>query len=447
MVVRSPDDAAAGGLEATYGAFLRGNAADILFHAGSLGGGGAERAVTFGGGPVAARGRVLAAAGAGTAADRIAWRRGGRQHRRPGISCSWGPCPWPVDRHGHALGHQPGAVVGRPCRRARIAEREWPRALESDELGVIAHAASTAWRLPLPLRSTVAPLVTPASSHVLATWSRTCCRRRPRISGGRPRAPLGACRRRSCCWPALAPMPGASAARPIPLAWAGLAEAWAARPIPYAPPRRVGGRRSPSSAQRKRKGRESARAEARAPLAEAYRLATQLPALPLLREIVDLAARARVALPADAEGSCASAAMGAVVTVGPGAPRGRSSRCGGPGKPRPGGCAQAPTSRGPSRSASSPRCSRGPADAYGLSPREREVLNILAEGRTDRDIAVRLFISERTVHVHVRRILAKLSVSSRTEAAGVAIRQGLVPMQAATSAPGSLVADDVASSS
>ncbi|MEX1333707.1 MAG: LuxR C-terminal-related transcriptional regulator, partial [Candidatus Limnocylindrales bacterium] len=55
----------------------------------------------------------------------------------------------------------------------------------------------------------------------------------------------------------------------------------------------------------------------------------------------------------------------------------------------------------------------------------------LAEGRTDRDIASRLFISERTVHVHVRRILSKLNVSSRTEAAGVAIRQGLVSESAA----------------
>jgi DNA-binding NarL/FixJ family response regulator len=70
---------------------------------------------------------------------------------------------------------------------------------------------------------------------------------------------------------------------------------------------------------------------------------------------------------------------------------------------------------------------QGRHDPYGLSPREREVLNILAEGRTDRDIASRLFISERTVHVHVRRILAKLGVGGRTEAAGLAIRQGLVP--------------------
>ncbi len=52
---------------------------------------------------------------------------------------------------------------------------------------------------------------------------------------------------------------------------------------------------------------------------------------------------------------------------------------------------------------------------------------MLAEGRTNREIAERLFISERTVAVHVRRILAKLGVAGRTEAAGMAIRLGLVP--------------------
>ena len=75
-----------------------------------------------------------------------------------------------------------------------------------------------------------------------------------------------------------------------------------------------------------------------------------------------------------------------------------------------------------------------------------KLLNIVAEGRTDRDIAARLFISERTVHVHVRRILAKLGVSSRTEAAGVAIRQGLVPANVPTTT-GPNGADDVASRS
>ncbi len=64
---------------------------------------------------------------------------------------------------------------------------------------------------------------------------------------------------------------------------------------------------------------------------------------------------------------------------------------------------------------------------FGLSPRENAVLLVLAEGRTNREIAERLFISERTVAVHVRRILAKLGVSGRVEAAGVAIRLGLVP--------------------
>ena len=64
--------------------------------------------------------------------------------------------------------------------------------------------------------------------------------------------------------------------------------------------------------------------------------------------------------------------------------------------------------------------------AFGLSPRELEVLDVLAEGRTNREIAERLFISERTVAVHVRHILAKLEVSSRTEAAGTAIRLGIV---------------------
>ena len=66
-------------------------------------------------------------------------------------------------------------------------------------------------------------------------------------------------------------------------------------------------------------------------------------------------------------------------------------------------------------------------DPFNLSPREYEVLAIIAEGRTNREIAERLFISERTVAVHVRNILAKLGVGGRVEATSVAIRLGLVP--------------------
>ena len=63
---------------------------------------------------------------------------------------------------------------------------------------------------------------------------------------------------------------------------------------------------------------------------------------------------------------------------------------------------------------------------FGLTPREREVLSSVAAGRTNRQIAEELFISESTAGVHVSHILAKLGVSSRTQAASVAISQGLV---------------------
>jgi DNA-binding CsgD family transcriptional regulator len=73
----------------------------------------------------------------------------------------------------------------------------------------------------------------------------------------------------------------------------------------------------------------------------------------------------------------------------------------------------------------------GPADAphaddHGLTAREREVLALLVEGHTNRRIAEQLFISESTAGVHVSNILGKLGVTSRTEAATVAARLGLV---------------------
>jgi DNA-binding NarL/FixJ family response regulator len=64
-------------------------------------------------------------------------------------------------------------------------------------------------------------------------------------------------------------------------------------------------------------------------------------------------------------------------------------------------------------------------DTFGLSGREREVLIQVARGRTNREIGERLFISEKTVGVHVGKILSKLRVSGRVEAATVAIRLGL----------------------
>ncbi|GGS80112.1 LuxR family transcriptional regulator [Planobispora rosea] len=61
-----------------------------------------------------------------------------------------------------------------------------------------------------------------------------------------------------------------------------------------------------------------------------------------------------------------------------------------------------------------------------LTSREQEVLELVAEGLSNREIAERLFIAQKTVSVHVSNILGKLGVSSRTQAAAVARREGLV---------------------
>jgi DNA-binding CsgD family transcriptional regulator/tetratricopeptide (TPR) repeat protein len=66
-----------------------------------------------------------------------------------------------------------------------------------------------------------------------------------------------------------------------------------------------------------------------------------------------------------------------------------------------------------------------PVARLGLTPRELEVLLLVAEGRTNRVIGETLFMSEKTASVHVSRILAKLGVGGRVEAAAVAHRLGL----------------------
>ena len=115
----------------------------------------------------------------------------------------------------------------------------------------------------------------------------------------------------------------------------------------------------------------------RAALAKAWKLASEFDARLLLAEIDVLARRARIALPA---------------------PQGEGERDG--------------RAQQPAR----------PTDALGLSPREREVLALVADGRTNRQIAAALFISYKTATAHVSNILAKLGVANRGEAAAVAHR-------------------------
>lgn len=75
---------------------------------------------------------------------------------------------------------------------------------------------------------------------------------------------------------------------------------------------------------------------------------------------------------------------------------------------------------------SSPVMNTGQAGGSGLTPREREVLRLVAEGRSNRSIGEALSISDRTVENHVMHLLAKLDVESRTAAATYAVRHGLV---------------------
>jgi DNA-binding NarL/FixJ family response regulator len=79
----------------------------------------------------------------------------------------------------------------------------------------------------------------------------------------------------------------------------------------------------------------------------------------------------------------------------------------------------------PAATAPAPAASPSPAESVGLTRREAEVLALVAAGRTNRQIGGELFITEKTASVHVSRILAKLGVAGRGEAAAVAHRLGL----------------------
>jgi DNA-binding NarL/FixJ family response regulator len=63
-----------------------------------------------------------------------------------------------------------------------------------------------------------------------------------------------------------------------------------------------------------------------------------------------------------------------------------------------------------------------------LTPREVEVLNQLAGGNRNRDIAEKLFITEETVKVHVKHIMEKLGASDRTQAVAIGLRRGMIQL-------------------
>jgi len=190
-----------------------------------------------------------------------------------------------------------------------------------------------------------------------------------------------------------------------PATWADVAAQWRALRRPYEVARALfcqveAHLGTAAIAGARREGRD----DARDPLLEAAGLAVELGAMPLLRAIADLAGRARIVLPPAAIAALEAASARPVAMPGP-----------------------APAPRWAGSARAEPRGSdRQTAASFGLSPREQGVLAEIVAGRTNREIGERLFISEKTVGVHVGNILAKLGVGGRVEAATVALRLRLV---------------------
>ncbi|MFT2018919.1 AAA family ATPase [Streptomyces sp. 796.1] len=195
----------------------------------------------------------------------------------------------------------------------------------------------------------------------------------------------------------------------------------------------------------------TAREHAASLLARAYATAERLAAHPLCEAITLLAARARLTLPVRGAGRPGPgvASAPALREIGAGhTPAGRGDQAPapaesatrdllpapGPAAHRPGagdgraqdaGAGRPPTTGAADLAGTAPPV-QDPADAFRLTPRERDVLRLVAVGRSNRQIAEELFISPKTASVHVSNILAKLEVSGRGEAAAMAHRLRLI---------------------
>jgi DNA-binding CsgD family transcriptional regulator/tetratricopeptide (TPR) repeat protein len=218
-----------------------------------------------------------------------------------------------------------------------------------------------------------------------------------------------------------------------PATWTQLAADWAELGDPYETAR-AHWREAEALLDRAR-GR-STRTVARDPLTAAAEGAYALGAWPLLRAVAELSRRAMLPLPKPIE----AALEGRLEP--PAAPtRSIGTRPGAPARP----AAPSPTGRGGPTSQATVH-SAGSAAArwdsgivadfaasavqqaqhdFGLSKRELEVLALIAEGRSNPEIGRQLYITRKTVAVHVSNILTKLGVSGRVEAAAAAIRLGL----------------------
>jgi DNA-binding CsgD family transcriptional regulator/tetratricopeptide (TPR) repeat protein len=214
-----------------------------------------------------------------------------------------------------------------------------------------------------------------------------------------------------------------------PATWTQLAADWADLGDPYEAAR-AHWREAEALLDRSR-GR-SMRTMAREPLTAAAEGAFALGAWPLLRAVAELSRRAMLPLPKPIEAALEGRFQPAAASPAPVA--GRPTGPARPAGPTPSG---RPTAPGLAAGISGPTPESGvvadfAASAtqqaqhdFGLSKREFEVLALIAEGRSNPEIGRQLFITRKTVAVHVGNILTKLGVSGRVEAAAVAIRLGL----------------------
>jgi DNA-binding CsgD family transcriptional regulator/tetratricopeptide (TPR) repeat protein len=414
-----------GGLNLTYGAFLRGNAADILYQLGRWSEAEAEcrAAMEFPPAGVAwfSPTLYLALVLVESKADAESVRLVGQTL----LQLETVPAgQWSALVSRVAVSHALWRGELDDARNA--AEQGWQRVLETNDPSQIAQAASTVleacaasaergrlkrdWS-EVAAASELAARVLSGAEHSVSTWDL------PKGIGARREAELH-----------LATARGHAArvrGRTQPETWSQLAEDWAKVPVPYQVAKARWWQAQAALPTRSR------RQEARRALQEAWSIARSLSAAPLQRALLDISIRGRITLPDANVVAIPIEPERELVAVGPGP---------GPAAADP----QAPDFG--SRFGSAAPSGLSPAESrFGLSPRENGVLLVLAEGRTNREIAERLFISERTVAVHVRRILAKLGVSGRTEAAGLAIRLGLVPSEAPGSSGGSGAATEAAS--
>jgi DNA-binding CsgD family transcriptional regulator/tetratricopeptide (TPR) repeat protein len=197
-----------------------------------------------------------------------------------------------------------------------------------------------------------------------------------------------------------------------PAVWSRVAEAWYER---YAPYEVALARWRQAEAILGSGAGRAGRSDAQKPLLAAVKTALKMEAKPLLRALHELAGRARIQLPNQVESFLAGPVLPPVGLAASAEPvDGSDGQDGGNGR-----------SELMLAVAGDPHPTPERGDTFGLSSREREVLFLVAQGRTNREIGEHLFISQKTVGVHVGNILSKLSVSGRVEAAAIAIRLGL----------------------